>query len=77
MMNNNICIRGAYYNSGMSINYSTMLKKYNVKSLTKIALWRWKGKHIIYVNNTNVGPIGPILYKYNKTKKKILLIIII
>ena len=54
MMNNNICIRGAYYNSGVSVNYSTMLKKYNVKSLTKIALWRWKGKHIIYVNNTNV-----------------------
>ena len=24
--------RGAYYNSGMSINYNTILKKYNVKA---------------------------------------------
>ena len=46
--------RGAYYNSGMSINYNTMLKKYNVKSHKKIPLWQWKGKHIIYVNNKNV-----------------------
>ena len=27
--------RGAYYNSGMSIHYNTMLKKYNVKSHKK------------------------------------------
>ncbi len=40
--------------SGMSKNYNTMLKKYNVKSHKKQRYGGGKVKHIIYVNNKNV-----------------------